>query len=701
MADDEVGVEPGRLAELATALENLRDVLAGNAPVIVSTLEEYWNSGTGTPVNLSPLKQAQAQSVKDAADMRARSDLAQAWVDHADVCLTTVTIPWDSSKQQLDAASAAADAKILAAAEGKNDLQARAQILAVQADIQDHLDEKDMTWLGAFYGEASPQVANLASVLNKEDGTDTVLLSSADEKILNTYASGLALLSRTGNLTQPVIDKYTGAPDLWSVAMLVKCGPGGSAYGTSTSWARGSKSQIQQGFLAQVTDAVYTATGNGTITLPVDWIKAGSSASALRAMPQTMSQYDPLTAMLQTDAQNKTAVGQVLAGTDGVAIAKTLEQTPFLSYMQSYRDPAQLVSAGWSERTGEGFRTQLYNQQVIASFLTAATDDPANVNDSPPRGNSPLAWQAAQAAIRIVDNAPDPSQVVVSEPVRQAMLTTFGRYLPDMAISDGFDATEAAKAPQLVQGTYQLWLDGKDADGPMVAFEQQIEYDSKDAGTLQGIVVSALGTQFGLQASGKDPNTAFSSDLADDLATLYGQTITQQQNLHYSPQQAKDAADTEINTIIAVGEAAAGTISIGGTAVTAAKDALSISVPLIPQFSTDNASNQAAADLNAYAQDESVLDIPMVQGLIKAGVVVPPDGANWYANGRIDPTGDYVHWWDEHKGLFIYDLPTTNDPQEEKLAANPTNSYTMEGWRNTLGVVNMDLIRQMQTEEGN
>jgi hypothetical protein len=45
--------------------------------------------------------------------------------------------------------------------------------------------------------------------------------------------------------------------------------------------------------------------------------------------------------------------------------------------------------------------------------------------------------------------------------------------------------------------------------------------------------------------------------------------------------------------------------------------------------------------------------------------------------------------------------PRGTDPPGKKLAINPTNSYTMEGWRNTMGVVNMDLIRQMQTEEGN
>jgi hypothetical protein len=62
---DEVGVEPERLAELASALETLRDVLADNVALIVNMLEQYWDGGTGAPISLLPLKQAQARSVED------------------------------------------------------------------------------------------------------------------------------------------------------------------------------------------------------------------------------------------------------------------------------------------------------------------------------------------------------------------------------------------------------------------------------------------------------------------------------------------------------------------------------------------------------------------------------------------------------------------------------------------------------------
>ena len=73
---DEVGGDPERVAKAATGLEQLRDALAANVPVIVNTLNQYWSGGTGSLVDLSPLQRAQARSVEDAADMRARANLA-------------------------------------------------------------------------------------------------------------------------------------------------------------------------------------------------------------------------------------------------------------------------------------------------------------------------------------------------------------------------------------------------------------------------------------------------------------------------------------------------------------------------------------------------------------------------------------------------------------------------------------------------
>ena len=73
---DEVGVDVERIGQLASALENLRDVLAANVPTIVNTLNMYWSSGTGSPISLQPLQQAQSRSVNDATDIRDRATMA-------------------------------------------------------------------------------------------------------------------------------------------------------------------------------------------------------------------------------------------------------------------------------------------------------------------------------------------------------------------------------------------------------------------------------------------------------------------------------------------------------------------------------------------------------------------------------------------------------------------------------------------------
>lgn len=177
---DEVGVEPERLNKVASALENLRDVLAANVPSIVNTLQQ-----SGQPISLAPLRQAQARSVQDAAAMRARANLAQAWMkDPANIDLVA----------------------------------------------------GGMAYLAAFYNQAGPQVANLAATLYSQDGTFKQPLSAGGQQILRTFATGLAYLTRNGTghivLTRQTMNALTNAPDMWAMAMLVKYGPDAKAYGT-------------------------------------------------------------------------------------------------------------------------------------------------------------------------------------------------------------------------------------------------------------------------------------------------------------------------------------------------------------------------------------------------------------------------------------------------------------------------------------
>lgn len=146
MTDELCGVDPARLAKAASALEHLRDVLAAKVPTIMNTMNEY-----GSPVSITHLRQAQARSVIDAAEMRARSNLAQKILQqdariHLDA--STVTIAWDGAA--VNAASARVDAQLLSQAEhDPNSYQAMADIQAVADDFQDHIDQGDKAYLSA------------------------------------------------------------------------------------------------------------------------------------------------------------------------------------------------------------------------------------------------------------------------------------------------------------------------------------------------------------------------------------------------------------------------------------------------------------------------------------------------------------------------------------------------------------------------
>jgi hypothetical protein len=137
---DEVGVDPQRVAKVATALEQLRDALAANVPVIVNTLNQYSSGGTGSAIDLSPLRRAHARSVQDAADMRARASLAAAFMANPvniDIVASGMAwIPW--SGPPLDQADAQLDAQALTAAVSlgrKDPAAARAALAAIAQDL--------------------------------------------------------------------------------------------------------------------------------------------------------------------------------------------------------------------------------------------------------------------------------------------------------------------------------------------------------------------------------------------------------------------------------------------------------------------------------------------------------------------------------------------------------------------------------------
>lgn len=615
MGEQFAGVDPERVAQAAGALEQLRDALSANVPIITSTMAAY-----GAEVNLSPLRVALGRAPGEAADMRARARLAAIAAATPGALSTTgmVSIPWDH--QSVDAADAQAEAQALAVAEASKDPKAaRAAIQAIQQDLADH--QGDTTYLSAFYNAAGRQVTSLARVLNSEDGHGGTLLTQQDDKILATFAHGLATVTRLPagqGLSAEALAQYTKPQDVWSAAMLIKAGPAGQAYGT------GQGAEL----LAGLTRTILDARASGQFTIPLD-------TSQLRDGPydqqvqQALRNYDPLVALLRTDAQNQMAAMEVIGGPNGAAYARQLLHTPFSRYSFEMDSNGKTVFHSISPDPnqppfGPDIREGLLPQQILANFLSASTSGP---REGP--GSAYSAW----AAYNLITNTPTPAGdngIELSEPVRQALMQTFGRYLPDLASSS---FTGVATDPVFSSGGQQMIGVGHDSLG---TFLKQIVVVPKDYAIIHAMAGVAIGNSVGLTAQGNRPGVAYQA-----FGSLYSLISTEQSNLNIYNADQQDIRNQELNAMISIAQTGFGMVP-GGKVLTKAQELASLTSPLIPQFSTDNGANAVADADTRQGMEELMVEIPLIRGLVKTGALTLPPGS-FDANGNPTPAlGDWL-----------------------------------------------------------
>jgi hypothetical protein len=656
---DEVGVDVERIGQLASALENLRDVLAANVPTIVNTMNSYWSSGTGSPISLQPLTQAEPHSVDDATDIRDRATMAVAYQNRPNPTLSgnMVEIPWVSGTE-LATDSAQAAAQNLAAAEAesaKNPKAARAQIQAIQAEIKDNLDSLDdpdsgaTAWLGSFYNTAAPQVANLAATLNGEDGQTMVnmepaILTTQDQQILNTFATGLASADKSGTLTN--ISGYAKAANLWSVGMLFKFGPSGSAYGTQETGT--------PNLLAQVTTSIELArTKLNGYTIPLNGPNVSTGAWGADFVTQSLAEFDPSQAMLTLATQNGAAAREVLADkTNGPTIAAALMNSPTTSYTPLFSSNGtlegftnSLMPVQYQGGTPINFNEPMYagahpvtlSANVIGSFFNAATDAP--------RGIGQPAEDSAYAAMHIIDSTPPPSTAQLAAPVQAALLATAQRYMLDLGNSTGNTNSNKSTVQNLLgNSNYPYTIDiahdvAANVD-PLANFLQQITSNPTDDGTLMASAKTMFTQYYGLKATGKLPSPLNSGDPAYFMSKLMGQIQTQSNNVGIQGAEATDAQHAEYNALLSFAESEVTKIPVVGAPLGDAQTAAGLMGINLPSFSTNNAATAYASDQQSFAIEQLQLNVPMVQALLHAHVISPPSTSagenNWYQNGTIN-----------------------------------------------------------------
>jgi hypothetical protein len=650
----EVGVNPDRVAQAATALEQLRDALAANVPIIMNTLNQYWSGGAGSPVNLRVLSQAVGRAPGDAADMRTRARLAALW-EQQKVGLTgngLVDIPFSGSA--LDSAVAHADAQALAAAESNgNPKAARAAIQAIQLDIQDHVDEGNpgTAWLKQFYNDAAPQVANLALTLHGQDGQGMTVLTTQDQQILNTYAQGLAAVDKAGGLSPATISAFsTKAKNLWSVGMLFKFGPSGSAYGAQ-------EAQGQENLVAQVTQAIELGRMRGGYTIPLAGSDVSTGAWGADEVTQVLQQFDPAQALLTLATQNGAAAREVMAGPQGQQIASDLMDRPVTQFYPTFGSNGSGSLQGFMPIAAPkpyfdgkllDYSAPLYAMShplimppnVVGSFFDAAT--------AAPRGTDAAAYDSAMAAMHLIDATPaanGSNGIQLPEPVRAALLHTAQRYLYDLAQSTVQTGPSQVLPLFDKQGNaWSVYIRGEKAGGgtPLSAFLQQIVSNPADAGVLQASVKTALGQYYAISVTSGFPPPLNNAPADQQMASLLGRVQTETGNFNFQGAQKTDQQNAEYNALLAFGEGQAKNIPVIGSALGDAQTAAGLLGINMPQFSTNNAAVTAQTDAQNFAIEETRINVPMVQALISNGTIPASSlqGQHWFQNGHIVITGE-------------------------------------------------------------
>jgi hypothetical protein len=366
--------------------------------------------------------------------------------------------------------------------------------------------------------------------------------------------------------------------------------------------------------------------------------------------------------------------------------------TPFSRFLDNYPDGPggsgfqSLNPDPNSEPQGPGVHEILLDQQTVANFLDAATQG-SDPNSAPPRGTGESARLTAQAALNIIQNTPGPGGITVSEPVRRALMDTYGRYMPDIAASVGGQYTGNTGSVRQTDGNGPWVLELPGRSSSLASFLQQICTNHDDAAMLQAETLYSFGQAYGWQMK-NGPSPPPSSDMAGSLASLYAEVDAQEKNLGYSAAQMTDTRNKILDNLVQMAPLvlvpAAGVA--GGTAADFLLRVRFAATPWMAQmFGTNNAANAAAADRSDAAVKQNMVGVAMTQGLIDQGVISPPAGYHFYQGKpphiKVDSANPgYSDWWNNNMGWPVSKLPTRpGQPSgQPPLVSNPQNWQLLE-----------------------
>ncbi|GIH72679.1 hypothetical protein [Sphaerimonospora thailandensis] len=626
--DGFVGVNPANLEELAKRLHRLHEVLSRNGPLIRQTMQQW-----GSEVSLAPLARLTDTALDDARDMRARTARAHDLANLKSLDPTTLrprgewvltglppryldldwTATGQSGTQAVQDVQALND--VLATASGSPE-RARPDLAQVAQRITEHLGDKD--YLATFWAQGGAAALKAASTLYEGPGGS--LLSADSVSLLQALGASLAAASRlrtgTGKDSRPLLSAATRAAitknsDPWSTGMLFKHGPDG------TSW--------DPQLLAEVTRSMLDARAAGrTHVGPAD-----------KALPihsgdqQALADFDPVAAVLDRAAENGLAARHVLGDqANGVKYATMLVSD----------DWHTLGYDGYSMDTPRRGPLQVDMSSHPAGFIRAAV--------SAERGATEDAKESAWAVVNVVQATAEFSKLhpgdVLPHPIRQSLIHTADRYLPDLAesvIGYGNGARPLNDQPNAPWVAYvnQAALD---------AFLKQALHDPKDLGSFQGNMEARISAS--VAASIRNPD----KDYLRQLSSLNGAIAKIEKDLKFDSAQLRDQQTQRIKTFLSVISGGYGALSFSNAFGKGTISQVFVAMaqpPINDSLSTDNAVEALKSGEDEFRETLLRVRLPVIQGLIAVGAIKLPPDTSWYKEGAITPNVDLTNWYNAHE----------------------------------------------------
>ncbi len=631
-----VGVDPANLKELTKRLEQLHDLLARHSPLIQQKMQK-WGSEVGT----TSLPSLIAAALDDVRDMDARTTRAyelareQGWsaLTRAPGALgltfdrpPDVRLDWEATGQS--GYQGKSDAEALAAAvAGKNPEDTRIALSGLSERLQRHLADKD--YQAAFWAGAGPLALRAARALYQRAGA--ALFSAESESVIRALGASLAAASQmrvgTGEDRRPLLPAetraaLTGNSDPWSVGMLVKYGPDGRSWDSR--------------LLADLTRAMLDARAAGKTIWPPARGRLETDADASRHQ-RLMAEYDAVGAVLQRAAENGLAARHVLGdAATGLTYARMLvsdswhtpgyDPGPFLS---SYVHPS-----GTLPPTG-----QVDLSAPAGAFLKAAV--------SAERGTSVDAEESAWSVVHIVQAtanfATANAERGLPDAIRASLTYTAARYLPDFAMSAG--RPYGSGVITLGNHDGNPWVAVADGSQLELFFPQALQ-GSKEYVAFKALMDTRVSAA--VAATVKDPSDA---DYLSEMAGLYGLVERTQADQNFAEHNRRDEQAERNQMLLAMFTGGFGALSFEKTwgPGVMAQFLTGAGAPIVDDAMDTDHKWKALQD-NAAGFRKQVLhvELPVVQGLIDAGVLHPPEDATWFADGRLRPDPSFTSWLSRH-----------------------------------------------------